>query len=161
MAGDLLLKIDDLRGESIDAVHTGAIEIVHWEWGMSQSGTAHSGLGAGAGRAQVHDVVLTKYTDRSSPNLIKMCCSGKHFSSAALVIRKAGGSKPVEFARLRMQDGIVSSFKIEGRHVGDIPFETIQLNFAAYTFEYTPQSKDGSAMGTIPASWNIAKNAPS
>ena len=64
---------------------------------MSQNGSAHSGTGAVSGKVKVQDITIVKYSDRSSPNLIKLCCSGKHFKQAELIVRKAGGPKPVEY----------------------------------------------------------------
>src|SRR6478672_8284426 len=90
MPTDMFIKIDDIQGDSLDAKHNGEIEVLQWAWGVSQRGCAHSGSGAGTGKVSVQDLTFTKYSDRSSPNLLKMCCSGKHFKSAKLTVRKAG-----------------------------------------------------------------------
>lgn len=161
MATDIFIKIDDIRGESVDGSHAGEIEVLGWTWSMSQTGTAHSGTGGGAGKVSVNDLSFTKHVDKASPNLIKMCCSGKHFQSAQLTVRKAGGSKPVEYLKLKLKDGLVSSVTAGGSPMDDRLTETITLNFAAFSYEYTPQSSQGGAAGTIPASWNIARNAES
>jgi len=53
MAVDMFLKIDDIEGESVDDVHAGEIDILSWSWGMSQSGTTHTGPGGGAGKVNL------------------------------------------------------------------------------------------------------------
>ena len=54
MAMDLFIKIGALKGESIDKTHAGEIDVLAWSWGMSNSGSAHIGGGAGEiGRAHV------------------------------------------------------------------------------------------------------------
>jgi type VI secretion system secreted protein Hcp len=159
MAADMFLKIDDIKGESLDATHTDAIEVLSWSWSLSQNGTAHSGTGAGGGKVSVRDLSVTKYADRSSAKLMQMCCNGKHFQTAQLTVRKAGGNKPVEYLKIKLNDGLVSSMCFGGGYGEERLTETIALNFASFTQEYTPQSKDGGGAGTIPASWNIAKNA--
>jgi type VI secretion system secreted protein Hcp len=161
MTADMFMKIDDIMGESIDSAHKGEIEVLSWNWSASQSGSAHSGTGGGSGKVSVKDLTFTKYADRSSPILLKLCCNGKHFQSAQLTVRKAGGSKPLEYIKIKLKDGLISSVNYGGAPSEDRLTETISLNFASFTYEYTPQSKDGSASGSIPASWNIAKNAES
>src|SRR4051794_31511408 len=85
MAVDMFMKIDDIKGESSDGSHKDEIEVLSWSWGMSQSGTAQSGTGGGAGKVNVQDLSFTKYVDKSSPNLMKLCCTGTHFKNAKLV----------------------------------------------------------------------------
>jgi type VI secretion system secreted protein Hcp len=157
----MFVKIDDIKGESVDASHKDEIEILSWSWSARQSGSAHSGPGGGSGKVSVSDLTFTKYADRSSPNLLKMCCSGKHFQSAQLTVRKAGGGKPVEYIKVKLKDGLISSVSDGGTPSDDRLTETVTLNFASFTYEYTPQSKDGGPSASIPASWNIAKNSES
>ena len=45
MAVDMFLKVDDLKGESVDSKHKGEIDVLSWSWNMSQSGTTHLGSG--------------------------------------------------------------------------------------------------------------------
>jgi type VI secretion system secreted protein Hcp len=91
MAADMFMQIDDIKGESTDASHKDEIEVLSFGWATKQSGSAHSGTGAGSGKVSVGDLSFTKYVDRSSPVLFKLCCNGKHFQAAQLTIRKAGG----------------------------------------------------------------------
>jgi type VI secretion system secreted protein Hcp len=47
MAVDMFMKIDGVTGESRDKTHGKEIDVLAWSWGMSQSGTARIGGGAG------------------------------------------------------------------------------------------------------------------
>jgi type VI secretion system secreted protein Hcp len=161
MSCDIFMKLDDVKGESVDASHKDEIEVLSWGWSMSQSGTSHSGTGAGSGKISVRDLSITKYVDKASPVLVKFCCSGKHFQSAQLTVRKAGGAKPVEYINIKLKDGLISSISHGGTPADDRSTETVTLNFASFTYEYVPQAKDGTPGASIPASWNIAKNAES
>jgi hypothetical protein len=49
MAMDMFLDIKDVKGESRDGKFKDKIDILSWSWGLSNSGTAHVGGGAGAG----------------------------------------------------------------------------------------------------------------
>lgn len=160
MAVDMFIKIDDIKGESPDETHKDGIEILAWSWGMSQSGTAHSGAGAGAGKVNVQDISFTKFIDRSSPVLMKMCCNGKHFKQATLTVRKAGGDKPLEYLTIELHDGLIASISTGGSGGEDRLTENVVLNFAAFKYIYNPQQeKGGSGTGAIPITWNIAKNS--
>ena len=157
MAVDMFIKIDDIEGESADDVHAGEIDIIAWSWGMSQSGTTHMGTGGGAGKVNVQDLSFTHYVDKASSNLIKMCCSGKHFEEATLVVRKAG-EVPLEYMIITMKGGLISSVSTGGSGGEDRLTENVTLNFSEFKSEYVPQLPDGSGDASIIVGWNIANN---
>jgi len=157
MAVDMFLKIDDIKGESIDAKHADWIDVLSWSWGMTQSGTTLTSQGGGAGQVNVQDLTFTKYVDTSSPNLLKFCCMGKHFKEAKLTVRKAGGT-PLEYLKITMHDLLVSAYTTGGSGGQDRVTENVTLNFAQFNVEYTPQKTDGSGGATISQKWNIPKN---
>jgi len=157
MAVDMFLKIDDVAGEAVDSKHSGAIDILAWSWGLSQSGTTHSGGGGGAGKVAVQDISITKYIDKSSPVLQLSCCNGKHFKQAVLTVRKAG-EKPLEYLKITMKDILISSVSLGGSGGEDRLTENISLNFAEFKTEYVPQKKDGTGEAAIEAAWHIAQN---
>jgi type VI secretion system secreted protein Hcp len=160
VATDMFMKIDDIQGESVDAHHNNEIEVISCNWGLFQVGSAHSGTGAGSGKVSAQDLTIAKYIDKASPNLLKLCCSGKHFKNVRLTFRKAGG-KPLEYVELQLGDGLVSAIAIAAGVDDERLTETITLNFAWFKYTYTPQTAQGSAGGSIPSQWNIAKNSES
>lgn len=157
MAVDMFLKIDGVKGESYDHKHKDEIDILSWSWGLSQSGTAHQGGGAGAGKVNVQDVSITKYVDKASPELMQRCCSGKHFPSATIVIRKAG-ENPLEYLKIQMDEVLVSSVSTGGTSHDDRLTEHIALNFAKFEVTYKEQKKDGSGGPEVKGHWNIVEN---
>lgn len=157
MAVDMFLKLDDVKGESVDSKHKDEIDVLAWSWGMSQSGTTHMGGGGGAGKVSVQDLSFTKYVDRGSPTLQLACCNGKHYKQAHLTVRKAG-EKPLEYLKITMKEVIISSISTGGSGGEDRLTENITLNFAEFKTEYTPQKPDGSGDAAIEAAWNIAEN---
>src|SRR5262249_56590322 len=96
MAMDMFIKIGELKGESRDKTHKDEIDVLAWSWGISNSGSAQVGGGAGAGKCNVQDLSFTKYLDKASPDLMLACCNGKHFPKATLTVRKAG-ENPLEY----------------------------------------------------------------
>lgn len=157
MAVDMFIKLDDIKGESVDDKHKGEIDVLAWSWGVTQSGTTHIGSGGGAGKCNVNDLSFTKYVDRSSPVLLKMCMLGTHVGNTQLVVRKAGG-KPLEYIKIVMEDSIVTSINTGGSGGEDRLTENVTLNFARVRFEYVPQKADGSGEPSIPMGYDIAGN---
>src|SRR4051812_15713662 len=144
MAVDMFIKIGDLKGESRDKVHKEQIDVLAWSWGMSNSGSAHMGGGAGAGKANVQDVSFTKYIDKASPPLMLACCNGKHFSEATLYVRKAG-EKPLEYLTLTLTEVMVTAVSTGGSGGEDRLTENVTLNFAKVKVNYVEQKPDGGA----------------
>ena len=52
----MFLKLNGVDGESKDKTHKKEIDVLSWSWGMANSGTAHVGGGAGAGKVSVQDL---------------------------------------------------------------------------------------------------------
>jgi type VI secretion system secreted protein Hcp len=158
MAVDIFLKVDGVKGESKDKTHKDEIDVLSWSWGMSQSGTFHSGGGGGAGKVAVQDLSFTHYVDKSTPDLMVHCASGKHIKNALLVVRKAGDN-PLEYLKITMTDVLVSSVHSGGSHGEDRLTESISLNFAKVKTEYTVQTQDGGKGPTGEMTWNVATNS--
>jgi len=160
MAVDMFMKISTIKGESSDKTHKQEIDVLAWSWGMSQSGTFHTGGGGGSGKVSVNDLSFTKYIDSSTNALMLGSCSGEHFDEAVLVVRKAG-KDPLEYIKITMKNVLVSSISQGGSGGEDRLTENVTLNFAEFKFEYQPQNeKGGKEGGAKIAGWSIAKNVP-
>ena len=159
MAMDMFIKIGDLKGESRDKVHKENIDVLAWSWGMSNSGSAHMGGGAGSGKVNVQDISFTKYIDASSNALMDAACTGKHFKEAKLTVRKAGGT-PMEYVIITLTEVMVTSVSTGGSGGEDRLTENVTLNFAKFKFSYQPQKADGSKDGgTKDVVYDIAANS--
>jgi type VI secretion system secreted protein Hcp len=106
----------------------------------------------------VQDLTVTKYVDRSSPNLMLSCCNGKHYGSALLTVRKAGG-KPIEYIKIKLEEVMITGVTTGGSQNQDLQTENLILNFAKVSIDYTPQNADGSPGTAIPFGWDIAANS--
>ncbi|TLG88254.1 type VI secretion system tube protein Hcp [Pseudomonas edaphica] len=159
MAVDMFLKLGDIKGESRDQAHRDEIDITQWAWGMSQSGSMHSGTGGGAGKVNIANLNLTKPLDKSSPNLMMACASGKHYPEARLVVRKAGGASPVEYLVITLKEVMVVSYSTNAESNTDVVHDSVALNFATVDVSYQPQKADGTKDGgPVKFGWNIRQN---
>ncbi|ACB36341.1 protein of unknown function DUF796 [Leptothrix cholodnii SP-6] len=159
MAVDMFIKIGDIKGESKDDAHKTEIDVLAWSWGLSQSGSAHMGGGAGAGKVSVQDISLTKYVDSSSTALIVAACKGTHIKQATLTVRKAGDT-PLEYIKITLDEVMVSSLSTGGSGGEDRLTENVTLNFAKFKVEYTIQADTGGKGTTSTAAWDIPANKP-
>ncbi len=154
----MFLKIGDVKGESKDTKHKNEIDLISWNWGMSNPGSMHTGGGGGAGKVNVSDISLTKAIDKASPVLMALCCDGKVHPKAEIVMRKASGKNALEYYKLLLEDVLITSVSAGGSG-GDTSSENVTLNFAKFKVEYQAQKNDGSPDGGVVSSgWNIEEN---
>jgi len=81
MEQKIFLKLDDIRGESQNPRHPGAIEVFSFTFGSKIPNGP-----AGRGRASIKDLTLTKRSDAASPFLYVACHSGRYFAKAVLTV---------------------------------------------------------------------------
>jgi type VI secretion system secreted protein Hcp len=139
MAFDAFLKIDGIEGESSDSKHKGEIEVLSFSWNVSHP--------AQGGRAKLTAFQIVKVLDKASPLLFEACCTGDHISEALFTARKAGGEK-FEFLKIKMSDVIITSVSPAGSSGGDLPMESVSLNFSKIeqeVFSLDPSGKPGES----------------
>jgi type VI secretion system secreted protein Hcp len=150
------LKIDGIAGEASDAKHKGEIELVSFQWGLTQSGTQAGGGGGGAGKVQFQDFNFTQQTQKSSPALMLACASGQHIKGAVLTGRRTGKVQ-LEFLTIKFTDVLVSSFQ-EAAGGDDAPLEAVGLDYARIEVTYRPQDTSGKPLGDVKAGWDLKQN---
>lgn len=160
MAQDIFLKIDGIEGESQDSAHKNEIELQSWSWLIEQDATMHGGSGGGSGKATVADLNFMHNVDKSSPNLMKYCLTGKHIPEAKLTVRKAGGN-PLEYLKITMNDVIVTQVMPGGSNDDNGIKESVSLAFAKVKQEYAVQNAQGGSAGSITAGYDIKGNKES
>jgi len=158
MAVDMFLELDGVKGESVDKTHKDKIDILGWQWGVSNNGTFHNGSGGGAGKASFTNITVTKYVDAASPNIMLFCANGKHFAKGKITVRKAG-ENPLEYLHVNFEKALVTSYQTGGGSGDERLIENISLNFAKVKVEYTTQSEKGGKGTPHAFSWDIAANA--
>ena len=108
MAVDYYLKIDGIKGESLNDKHKDEIDVESFSWGVSQTGSLATGGGSGAGKAQFQDLQISTNMSKASPLLFKACATGEHIKEATLSGRKAGDGKgSSDYLVIKMNDVLV------------------------------------------------------
>jgi type VI secretion system secreted protein Hcp len=157
MAVDMFLVLDGVKGESLDHKYKGMIDVLAWSWGLSNSGSAHMGAGAGTGKVNIQDISVTKYVDKASPDLMFACASGKHLASAKLVVRKAGET-PLEYILINLENILISAISTGGGKGEERLTENVTLNFAKCKVEYWTQGVKGAKGENGNFTWDIPAN---
>jgi type VI secretion system secreted protein Hcp len=158
MAFDAFLKIDGIKGESVDAKHKDEIVLESFNWGVSNAGAGYAGsAGRATGKSSPSDFSVIKKVDKSSPDLFAACASGKHTPTMLVTIRKASGDKPLELV-YKFADVMVSSYQAGGSAAGDLPVESVSFNYAKVEISYVPQDSKGAGMSPVGTGWDFSQN---
>lgn len=114
-----------------------------YSWGASNSGSAHTGGGAGAGKVSVQDFSVSKKTDAMTPSLMRAVATGQHLQEVAVHFRNG-----VFTSSYCLRDALVTSVSHSASAGEDRPTDNVTFNFARFTFE----------VGTETFGFNIAEN---
>ncbi|MDZ4730604.1 MAG: type VI secretion system tube protein Hcp [Xanthomonadales bacterium] len=136
-AVDTFLKIEGVKGESMDKDHKGWIII---ESMSSPNMPLAAGSSGTAQKRQHKPFIITKSIDATSPMLKKAANDGTHFPSATLNV--ADPKNPGQTQQYELENVLISSYQVSGSGAdGGIPTETFSLNFEKITFSTRPASK--------------------
>jgi type VI secretion system secreted protein Hcp len=160
MAGDMFLKIEGIDGESSDEAHPNWIEIESWNINFNQT-VAQSGKSTGgartAERVNITDLNVTKVMDKSTPEIMFACATGKHIPTVLIEVCRASEKKE-KYWEIKMTDVLISSVS-PGQGTGTIPMDSISFNPGSIEWTYTEMSHGpGKPGGPIKHNWDMLKN---
>lgn len=140
VAGDLLMKVSGVEGESTKKGFKGWIDVL--SLGLDgHLGDTERGVKGSAGA-----VVISKEIDRSSVALKIGLVKGQVFSDVTMILRREVEGVPQEFAKLEFRDVVVTSSSEEGTLKDDQVLEQVGLSFRQVFYSYVNRSgeKTGS-----------------
>jgi type VI secretion system secreted protein Hcp len=159
-AVDMFLKLADaqgtilIEGESTDSRHPKEIVVSSFSHGVS---VPIDRAGGGVGKAVFSDINISKLLDKASPLLYSYAAQGKNIPQVVLTLRR-NDAKPIEFYVITLTDVLISSVQTAGG--GDIPSESLSLNYTKIEWRYVPQKADGSEDKPVVATWDLSANKP-
>jgi type VI secretion system secreted protein Hcp len=137
---DYFLKIEGIKGESVDDKHKDEIDVESFSWGVSQTSVRSGAGGAAAGKAQFQDFHFTMSVNRSSPQLFLATADGHHIKQATFVGETRNTDKGGDqFFKYTFTDVLVSSYQDAGSANGVI--DASALRFADVQVEATPGTR--------------------
>lgn len=159
MAVEIHLDIKGIQGESQTKSYEKKIDIFSYSLGASNPTSVGTGGGSGAGKVSISSMSVQKVVDAATPDLFRACCSGKHFDTAKVTVREAGGDAPVEYVVMDMEQVFVDSVSWGASSGGDKPSESVSFSFATLKITYTAQTAKGAGEKGPSAGWDVKKNA--
>jgi type VI secretion system secreted protein Hcp len=157
MAVDVFLKLDGIKGESIDDKHREEIVLESFSWGESNTGAHAIGTGAAAGKVSMQDFHFTSKVSKASPQLMLACATGQHIKSGQVTLRKTQSENQFEFLFYKFDTVVITSVQDAGA-TNDLPVEQVSFAFAKIEVDYKEQKADGSLGAAVSFSWNLAAN---
>jgi type VI secretion system secreted protein Hcp len=158
MAFDAYIQIENISGEALDEKYSKWIEVLSYDFGVSQSisATASSAGGATSGRTSVTNFTFSKYLDSASCKLMEASCTGQHLKEVKLALCRAGGDK-LKYYEIILEEVIIAEYS-QSVDTG-VPLEVLQLNYGRIKTTYTQQQRlDGGGGGNIAGGWDRISN---
>ena len=153
----IFMQIPGIDGDVTVIGHEKEIELNSFQFGASLAvSPIGGGGGASAGKVSLSEIVGTKMMDKSSPLLFQKLVTGSHIPKIDIYFVKFNAGAPQTYAHYILEDVLISSYSVSSG--GDLPTESISLNFAKIQFEFTPNNTDGTLGSTIHAGWDLALN---
>ncbi len=134
-------------------------EIEAYSFDIAQSlNIGSQATGVGAGKVSFNPFSITRKTDRTSPVLYQMACSGAAFETVVLVLNKSAGGKAASVAFQRFTFKLVGVKSMAWISDDETPKETVTFEYGGLLVEYWIQKPDGSLGSRILGGWNRVKN---
>jgi len=144
MAGDIFLWLDNIDGESADAVegaHVRDIEVIDWHWGMANAAPLELKTKDVTAKPSPIDISITKSVDAASATLMQYCAKGDPIMGGTLACRKNAGESKIEYFMIDFYDAKVRSVKWTAHGEGPIR-EVVTLKFEKFETSYRPQDDE-------------------
>jgi type VI secretion system secreted protein Hcp len=152
------LKLAGVEGEAQDSEHPKEIELQSFSWGASNSSSFAHGTGSGIGKGHVSDIVVTKFTDKSSTILFQNCTTGKTMTDGTVTLVKLQDEVKIPYLKIHLSNVVVTSFQMSAAGNGQLPMESVTLHFAKFKQTYKVQEDTGAAGGEAEFAWDIQKS---
>ncbi|MCC8936302.1 hypothetical protein CI1B_63800 [Bradyrhizobium ivorense] len=161
MAGDMFLKLDGIKGESIDdakPAHKDEIDIIGWSFGVSNPASFALGQGGQQSKPTFSDFHISKYVDKASAALMNAAATGKHFKDGKITCRKAAGESKLEYLIIKLDEVLITSVQHSGSGSEQYVHESVTLTCGAIDFTYQGQADiTGGAEGNFEFTYDLQK----
>lgn len=158
----MYMKIEFIPGESTDEKHKEWIEILS----VSQKVTVpitSGGAGAPrtAGTPQVSDFTVASLVNIASPQLFFQAVSGASIPAINIEVTRDVAGVSETYLKIELKDVLISSYQTSGSSGGDVPTESVSLNYGKIEFKYQQfDDKTGAPGGTSTGGYDVDNKAP-
>jgi type VI secretion system secreted protein Hcp len=159
-AGDVIGVSGETKviGESTDSKHQNMVPVSAFAFSVENKQSIGSATGgAGAGKAVLNSLTITKAVDVASPALFATLGTGGHFPQLNLYIRKAG-AQGADYLLYRFKLAFVTKIEWSESSGDDQPLEQVEFAYGALQVQYAQQSASGQAGTPKQQSWSQVTN---
>lgn len=125
------------------------------------------GVGLGVGRngpsaerttsvPQFSEISFSRSGDAATPQLMQLCASATPKSEVIITITREDNGKHLPMTEIKLSDVFISSISCSSG--GDVPHESLSLNFDTIVIDYTSQKSAGGQEGKTTFGWDLGKN---
>ena len=147
------LKFEGIEGESTDKGHEKWIDVLSFSHTMYTPQTSTtSGTSSQRGNVVIEDITVTKELDKSTPKISEKLLAGEVIPKLELELTSSSGT----YLRYELNKVMITSYSISGSgQSGDLPTESITLNFEKIKVSYTEFDSSGSSKGKVEYGWDL------
>jgi type VI secretion system Hcp family effector len=151
------IKFDGVTGEAKDDKHTDWSDILSFQQGIQQPGSAATGPTRRRGDVILEDIRVTKELDKASPKIAESVCKGKVFPKVEIHLTASyTDAGRVTYYAYEMKNVLVTSYNISGSAQSeDVPTEDFSLNFEELKVTYTETDATGKNKGNVEYQWKV------
>jgi type VI secretion system secreted protein Hcp len=160
MAG--YIQFDGIKGEAKDSEHKDWSEISSVNFGINRPVLAGASTQRAQEQAVLGDIMVVKELDKASTTLYQKICDGTSIKKVVIdLVTAVGAGKMSSYLKIELENVIVTSAGLSAHSSSaGMNTEQLSLNFTKIKWTYTPYDDAGKPQGTVPASWDKAKNTP-
>lgn len=154
------IKLDGIEGECPETKHKGWIDVDNFSYTVNQEVKMIKGGGLSAGRADFGSLAFTHNVDKTSPNLVQYCASGKVMKTVNFhAVKTTGNTQNAEvYIDITLTNAVIASVSPGGGGGDASVTEHVSLAYEEFKIAYTEQKSDGSLGKTVTTGWDIKNN---
>ena len=150
----IYLKLGSIEGGATEKDHDKWIEIGSMQFGTGRGIDMNVGstTNRSATQPSISEITLSKTLDGSSNNLFYEAVIGKGVE-AKIHFTRSEGEKMETYLEYTLEAAMVSSYSVSSG--GDVPSESISLNYTKIEIKHTPTKTDGTLGDPKTAGYNL------
>lgn len=157
-SGNVVIKIDTIKGESKLAGHEGEMEILSFSDGLSSCVPNSTSKVSCKAVASTFNFLMS--FEKSTIPLIMASVTARVLPFADITFIKSSAERPFEFYRIHLESVTVVSVQESGSGSEPRPTVSVSLSYARIAWQYTVQSDTGAAGETFTGGWDFILSKP-
>lgn len=138
----IFMRIEGIDGSATAAGYERWFELFSYSWGESNASAALTGGGAGAGKVSMGDFFVMMPSGRGAPMLAYHCAAARSLPAVQIHFANATGEGLEPYQRWTLENVRITSYQT-GASSGDLPTDSVSLNFTKIKFEQAVQTPTG------------------